>query len=43
MEMTLWESSDLSVWASLTVCQVEAPSVRRAITALRSAVYQAAY
>lgn len=43
MEMTLWESLLLSLWPSVILDQVVAPSARRATTALRSAVYQAAY
>lgn len=41
--MTLWESSYFSRWSRVTVSHSRSPSDRRATTALRSAVYQAAY
>lgn len=43
MEITLCESELLSRWARVTVDQPDAPSARRATTALRSVVYQTAY
>ncbi len=43
MEMTLCESSAFRVCPALAVDQVVEPTARRATTALRSDVYQAAY
>lgn len=42
-EMTLWESSVLRVWPTVTLDQVVEPRARRATVALRSAAYQTAY